>query len=103
MSNMSYCRFQNTSSDFEECAEVLEELLSGPDNDVSLRSISSDELIAAKRVVETAQRMIVRLVEQLEFNGTWIEGTDPLDYDFSELLTEKNDKAEEWECSQREG
>jgi len=36
MSNMSYCRFENTALDFEDCAGALEEMLNGEQEVLSL-------------------------------------------------------------------
>jgi hypothetical protein len=40
MSNMSYCRFENTASDLRDCAEHIQEKLFGPHEvDARLRLI----------------------------------------------------------------
>jgi hypothetical protein len=57
MANMSYCRFQNTSNDLEDCADALEELA----NDPSARPLSEEELAAARRLVRSC-RAILELV-----------------------------------------
>lgn len=43
MSNMSYCRFQNTAKDLADCQEALEE---------GTEDLEGDELRAKKRLVE---------------------------------------------------
>lgn len=58
MSNMSYCRFQNTQGDFRDCDEALEELI-----DCSGDPLSADELAAAKSLAKRATEMIERLAE----------------------------------------
>lgn len=58
MSNMSYCRFQNTSKDLDDCADALDELLSG--GDVAL---SRKELEAAQELVATCMRVVQRVAE----------------------------------------
>jgi hypothetical protein len=50
MSNMSYCRFQNTLPDLEDCEEHI------TDND-----LSEEEEKAKKRLVETCKLIIERL------------------------------------------
>lgn len=47
MSNMSYCRFQNTAGDLADCQQALEEMIAGE------AQLSRDELAAAKRLVRT--------------------------------------------------
>jgi hypothetical protein len=39
MSNMSYCRFQNTLSDLRDCAENLQDNLSPEETDARLRLV----------------------------------------------------------------
>jgi hypothetical protein len=59
MSNMSYCRFQNTAKDLSDCQDALEEMVNDPD----AATLSDDELRAAKELVETCFD-IVRLVAE---------------------------------------
>lgn len=70
MSNMSYCRFQNTRSDFRDCDEALEELIDGSGD-----PLSEDELDAAKSLAKRACAMVERLAE--------VEG---IDVDLRELI-----------------
>jgi len=58
MSNMSYCRFENTARDFDECVDVMENLISGDE-----KPLSRTELAAAKRLVVRAFELI-QLVEE---------------------------------------
>ena len=60
MSNMSYCRFQNTEQDLRECAYVLEENETVEDLD-----LSSDEMRALKRMRDLCEMFLERC-EQLE-------------------------------------
>jgi len=46
MSNMSYCRFQNTTKDLEDCYEALQSIMDGEE------TISNDELRALKNLLE---------------------------------------------------
>jgi hypothetical protein len=46
MSNMSYCRFQNTLGDLRDCAKALEEI------DGNLAELSKDEARAANNLIE---------------------------------------------------
>jgi len=47
--NMSYCRFQNTTTDLRDCAAALEELLHG-----GTEPLSRDEMEAAKSLAAQA-------------------------------------------------
>lgn len=58
MSNMSYCRFQNTLNDFRECAEALQGLESGDQ-----APLSREELQAAKQLMQEAAEMLQVLSE----------------------------------------
>lgn len=46
MSNMSYCRFQNTLADLEDCEKALCELID------SAKELSKEELWAARALVD---------------------------------------------------
>jgi hypothetical protein len=70
MSNMSYCRFQNTSDDFRDCDEALEELIDGSGD-----ALSEAELNAAKSLAKRGCSMVERLAE--------VAG---IDVDLSELV-----------------
>ena len=53
MANMSYCRFQNTSSDFFDCVDYLEDRRYGDSE-----SLSDDELRAAKRMTNDVLKFL---------------------------------------------
>lgn len=59
MSNMSYCRFENTYGDLKDCVEALEEAM---DEGVSLKEFTSEmtgeELNAFYRMATLCSRMI---------------------------------------------
>lgn len=57
MSNMSYCRFQNTSNDLSACQGALEELFEGT------KRLSPEELAAAKQLVETCADIVALVCE----------------------------------------
>ena len=46
MANMSYCRFRNTLNDLRDCEDSF--------NDIN----SIEELVAAKRLLQTCQRIV---------------------------------------------
>lgn len=49
MANMSYCRFQNTYRDLQDCVSAL--------NDNGADSLSDDELAAAKMMMQLCDRL----------------------------------------------
>lgn len=57
MSNMSYCRFENTSSDLQDCLDAMEE----PDFDTS--EFSTYEQDAYDSMFEQCQEFIKRYTE----------------------------------------
>lgn len=58
MSNMSYCRFQNTLRDFRDCANALRELEAGNES-----PLSDDELAAAKDLLAEAADLLEAVLE----------------------------------------
>lgn len=64
MSNMSYCRFQNTSLDMKDCLDALEEQFeagrAGPDedNEEAPAPLSREEFRALCDLVETASNLL---------------------------------------------
>lgn len=59
MSNMSYCRFQNTSKDLDDCREAIEELAGR-----IAKPLSREELAAAKRLVRTCIDIVSLIAEE---------------------------------------
>ena len=51
MSNMSYCRFQNTLEDLQDCVDALDE-----DTD-PLARLSPEERVAAKRLLKLCKQL----------------------------------------------
>lgn len=58
MGSMSYCVFENTSSDFERCLDKLEEMIN-----TDSKPLSESEMRAAKRLASQALRMVQALTE----------------------------------------
>ncbi|WP_064746388.1 hypothetical protein [Lysobacter antibioticus] len=81
MSNMSYCRFQNTAIALRDCEHALEEMTDGDPE-----KLSGDELSAAKQLVASCVNIVQRLAErgELEFEP---------DMDLAPVLKELNDAA----------
>jgi hypothetical protein len=57
MPNMSYCRFQNTLMDFEDCKDALEELATDGGK------LSAEELRAAKALAIEAREFLTLICE----------------------------------------
>ena len=96
MSNMSYCRFQNTSSDLKDCKNALEELT----NDRTGK-LSNDELQAAKRLVRTCLD-IVRLLDDARMLSDSIlididdaGGVQHFENSYASIIEDANAEAEE--------
>lgn len=58
MSNMSHCRFHNTSIDFQDCVDALDELDFGDSE-----ALSRDETSAAQRLIEAARDLVIAIAE----------------------------------------
>lgn len=88
MSNMSYCRFRNTESDLRDCQDALEELLGG-----QARPLSSDELSAAKRLVERCADILRLVGESAGLDVMSGEDDDEFDLRRDEILEQANASA----------
>lgn len=73
MSNMSYCRFENTDRDLGDCETALEELASGEHG-----KLSRSELVAAKSLVNSCVNILTLIADQA---GKTIEDLDENDID----------------------
>ena len=58
MSNMSYCRFENTVRDLNDCLEALRRVASGEE------FLSKEELAKAKELVQICSEFVMDIVEQ---------------------------------------
>lgn len=58
MSNMSYCRFQNTARDLYDCETSLEEMIDGIDT-----ALSREELKAANRLVVSCLSIVQKIAD----------------------------------------
>lgn len=74
MSNMSYCRFENTSLDLADCNEALESLL----NCEGGSSLSDRELQAAVRLIGLCKDVLCKVEAHLTGNG--VEMDSIMDY-----------------------
>lgn len=58
MSNMSYCQFQNTLGDLQDCYETL--------NEKSLDELSDEERKAAKQLIQLCDRIAGDYMDEIE-------------------------------------
>lgn len=70
MSNMSYCRFENTNRDLEDCVEALETMIR---TKAKGDQLSRDELSAAKALAARCLAVVDMLAE---YQGRSIEDLD---------------------------
>jgi hypothetical protein len=75
MANMSYCRFQNTATDLDDCQSALEAMTNEPE-----RPLSREELAAAKRLVRTCLNIASLVAETADLEvGDLIDNEDKID------------------------
>lgn len=85
MSNMPYCRFENTNSDLRDCQEALEDLL-----DNGIGKLSDRELLCAKALVTRCDN-----IRQLFFDAGLIAEEKDFEEEVAEALDGVNAEAEE--------
>lgn len=79
MSNMSYCRFENTAKDLADCKDALDNFLNGqPEERGDEVALSESELEWAKELVRNA-RAILEMVADTK--GEFLENMDENDAD----------------------
>lgn len=93
MSNMSYCRFQNTLSDLVDCQDTLEEMMA-----TECKPLSRQELHAAK---ELASRCL-SIVEMLADHGGRDVDEDLNSRHLDDIIEEINDSCDEGEDDEDE-
>lgn len=102
MSNMSYCRFQNTARDLDECKGALDEILDlVPDGDEPVEPLSQDETRAAQRLVETALETVLRLAEEAGLEVGDLDGPEVITR-FGQIIKGANATATEYRDAARE-
>jgi hypothetical protein len=103
MSNMRYCRFENTVSDLKDCKAALERLLNGDEEERGDgRAISRNELRHAKSLVYLCQMIVELVADEAEreiddLSGDDIEAT----LDEANVVAEKKDQEEQDEARGR--
>lgn len=88
MSNMSYCRFQNTSNDLADCQNAIAELI---DNDHG--KLSREELDSAKHLVQGCLEIIRSLADAHNIDIDADGGMDILNNTFEGILDDLNSQA----------
>lgn len=66
MANMSYCQFENTSSDMRQCLETLEESYENADTLKEFLDTISEEEQYAFRQLEKRCREFIRMIEEMD-------------------------------------
>lgn len=75
MSNMSYCRFHNTLSDFMDCRHIVDSLDEGEEP-----PLSRDEATAAANLMMAAVDLAVRLAEFAEKDVEDLQDEDAIQF-----------------------
>ena len=68
MSNMSYCRFENTSNDLQDCLEAMQELIDNFGVDEYGDTLSKTELNAMHNMMPMAEEFIELYETLLEYD-----------------------------------
>jgi hypothetical protein len=90
MSNMSYCRFENTSNDLRDCKDALSEMVDGEHGKLSDR-----ELQAAKHLAATCLEILTMLADNMPYDiAELADRTDPKT-DIGRFLEELNGNLDE--------
>lgn len=64
--NMSYCRFENTARDLDDCQEAFERFMDGDEEDKGDGSaLSEREVEAAKRLLSTCLDIVQIVADEL--------------------------------------
>ena len=70
MANMSYCRFQNTVMDLEDCFNAIDEALGNGEP----MELSSDEQRAFQRMFNLMEDMLPLMEQAIEAEENFAEG-----------------------------
>lgn len=74
MSNMSYCRFQNTAPDLDDCTEALQAICDGVDEDGEIpKALSKQEHECAHILIAAAVEIVAML---MSYSDGSISGID---------------------------
>lgn len=87
MSNMSYCRFENTKADLTDCKDALEVMINNPMDE---HQLSDRELRSAKQLAVLCLEITTLLSEYVG-----IEMDDLLETDVEETIEQINRRCED--------
>ena len=93
---MSYCRFENTLGDLEDCHEAADILISGG-GDSGEKALSRVELKAAKKLVAAALELVTMVAENAGVDLDKLDERAIADY-----LDNVNDKAAKMDSDDRD-
>jgi inorganic pyrophosphatase/exopolyphosphatase len=101
MSNMSYCRFENTASDLRDCRRALERLLRGEAEDRGgTITLSQHELPAAKDLIKQCRRVMLLVAE--DFDISWEDlDDDAVEQSIDHHMDSANETAAEIDDEER--
>lgn len=95
MSNMSYCRFENTARDLEDCSNALEEMI----NDPTAEPVNRHEMDAAPRLFDSAAAILSMLAQHMGASITVTDSEggecDLEDFDWAEAFAKVQKDLEE--------
>lgn len=81
MSNMSYCRFSNTSNDLRDCVDAMEEAYDLPELDLSRTELNAMKYMRqlCEKFIEEHDRLLA--AESEDFDGEPSEAQEWHDFD----------------------
>jgi len=85
MPNMSYCRFENTANDFNECLEILRKM-----KQAEVDALSESELSSAKELIGVALSFLEELEDDVGQEKNVAYGSHKHNY-FSDIFHQIND------------
>lgn len=100
MSNMSYCRFQNTYGDLDDCFDDLERRTQGEDIDRDsdpIEPLSDREAAAAVRLIQKAQDLVALVMEERQLSDL----DDLTDNEIQKFVDGLQDEVSEAEARRR--
>ena len=106
MSNMSYCRFENTARDLSDCRGALEELLSGEGGDAGMDGdlpLSDRELRAAQELIQTCLDIIRTTAECMDLSVADDEDGDKFETEVGDFIDIANVNAARRKAGETEG
>jgi len=97
MSNMSYCRFENTYRDYTDCVEVIQESIGEEDTERYPEPISEEEMRYAKLLIRDSLELVLGMASTA---GIQLDDPNAADKLFA-LLVDSNKVAQEQYAERR--